>query len=164
MDESNNTGKLVGLGAIVLALALLGFITLNSKEAVPAVVPLEGEPVSTTPEPVPVEPVTPAPVTSSRKYKNGTYTAVGAYSSPGGGESVSVAITLADDVITAATVTPTPATPTSSQYQGKFVSGFQALVVGKKLDEVVLSKVSGSSLTPKGWNDAVAKIKTQAQG
>jgi hypothetical protein len=36
-------------------------------------------------------------------------------------------------------------------------------VVGKKLDDIKVSKVAGSSLTSGGFNQAVADIKTQAQ-
>ena len=35
-------------------------------------------------------------------------------------------------------------------------------MVGKKLDEIKVSKVAGSSLTSGGFNQAVEEIKTQA--
>lgn len=95
-------------------------------------------------------------------YKSGTYKATGEYLSPGGQESVDVEVTLDGDMITAATVTPHPATGTSTQYQGEFVAGFKALVVGKDIDEVKLSRVAGSSLTSGGFNQALDKIKTEA--
>ncbi len=37
------------------------------------------------------------------------------------------------------------------------------VVVGKKIDEVQLTKVAGSSLTPKGFMDALEKVKTEAK-
>jgi hypothetical protein len=74
-----------------------------------------------------------------------------------------VALILKNDVIVEATVVPLATRPVSVKMQGQFISGFKTLVIGKKLDEVVLDKVSGSSLTPKGWNDAVAKIQAQAK-
>jgi hypothetical protein len=40
---------------------------------------------------------------------------------------------------------------------------YKQYVVGKKIDEVQLTKVSGSSLTPQGFNDALAKIKAEAK-
>ena len=35
--------------------------------------------------------------------------------------------------------------------------------MGKKLDAISVSKVAGSSLTSGGFNEAVDKIKTEAQ-
>ncbi|MHD0330680.1 hypothetical protein ACY18M_17150, partial [Proteus mirabilis] len=51
----------------------------------------------------------------------------------------------------------------SREYQAKFASGFKTLVVGKKIDEVSLSRVAGSSLTSGGFNAALADIESQAK-
>ncbi len=116
----------------------------------------------------PIETTTPAPeipqeTPTSMLYKDGVYKSLGNYVSPGGAEQIDVTLTIKDDIITDATVISLATRPESKLNQGKFLSGYKLLVVGKKLDEVVLTKVSGSSLTPKGWNDAVAKIQTQAK-
>ena len=37
------------------------------------------------------------------------------------------------------------------------------MVVGKNIDEVAITKVAGSSLTPKGFTDALEKIKADAK-
>ncbi len=95
-------------------------------------------------------------------YANGTYTAEGAYTSPAGAESITVTLTLANDVVTAVSVTPHGVGP-SALWQGKFVSGIEAAVVGKSIESLSLTKVSGSSLTPGGFNAAVASIKSQAE-
>jgi uncharacterized protein with FMN-binding domain len=100
---------------------------------------------------------------ATASYKDGTYTATGNYTSPGGAESIEVTVTLADGVITDASVVSDAFRPESKMMQGQFISGFKAQVVGKKITDVKLTKVSGSSLTPKGWNDAIAKIQAQAQ-
>ncbi len=97
------------------------------------------------------------------KYKNGTYKETGSYTSPAGPEQIDVSLTLKDDVVSDATVEPKATAPASVKFQGQFVSGFKEFVVGKKLDEINLDKVSGSSLTPKGFNEALSKIKTDAQ-
>lgn len=97
------------------------------------------------------------------KYKDGTYTSEGKYLSPGGDESVDVTITIKDDVVTDAKVESNATRPMSVKFQGLFIEGYKTLVVGKKIDEVVLDKVSGSSLTPKGFNDAVEKIKAESR-
>ena len=105
---------------------------------------------------------TPETPSSTASYKDGTYTATGSYLSPGGQESVDVEVTLKGGVIESATVTPHPASTTSTQYQGEFVSNFKPLVVGKSIDDVKLSRVAGSSLTSGGFNEAIEKIKDDA--
>lgn len=52
---------------------------------------------------------------------------------------------------------------TSERYEQKFIGGYAALIVGKNIDTVQLSYVSGSSLTSGGFNDALAKIKVSAR-
>lgn len=95
-------------------------------------------------------------------YKDGTYSATGSYSSPGGNERVDVKVTIKNGEITDADVTARAASPTSSQYQDQFIAGYKQQVVGKNVDEVSLSTVSGSSLTPQGFNEALEVIKQQA--
>lgn len=96
-------------------------------------------------------------------FKDGVYTATGSYLSPGGEESVGVEITLKNDVITSATVSPHAASSTSTQYQGEFVANFKPLVIGKDISEVRLSRVAGSSLTSGGFNEALEQIKSEAK-
>lgn len=96
-------------------------------------------------------------------FKDGTYSATGHYSSPGGAETIEVSLTLKDGIITDANVVSDAFRPMSMRMQGMFVDSYKPLVVGKSLNEVNLSKVSGSSLTPRGFNDAVAQIKTEAK-
>lgn len=96
-------------------------------------------------------------------YKDGTYSTTGNYQSPAGKEEIGVSITLQNGIITDATFTPKATNEVSIKLQGMFASGYKQMVVGKTLDEVKLDKVSGSSLTPKGWNDAIEKIKLEAK-
>jgi len=99
---------------------------------------------------------------SSRRsnYADGTYTATGRYGSLP--SSIGVSVTLVDDVITAVTVTPRATDPTSLDYQTRFARAIPALVVGRNIDEVNLSKVAGSSGTPDGFNAAIERIKAEA--
>jgi cytoskeletal protein RodZ len=106
------------------------------------------------------EPTTAAAAAST--YADGTYTATGSYSSPGGTETISISLTLSDDVITAATAEGEATGGPSSQYQGEFEENFAALIVGKDIDDVSLDKVAGSSLTSGGFNAAVETIKSDA--
>ena len=100
---------------------------------------------------------------SSGPFKDGSYTADGEYTSPGGAQKIEVSLTLADDVVTAVTVTSDASNdPTGKQYQAQFIKGISAEVVGKKIDSLNVSKVSGSSLTSMGFNAAVKKIEADA--
>lgn len=113
-----------------------------------------------TPLPVPTPAPTPAPASA---YKDGIYSVTGNYRSPAGAEEIDVSITLTDDIVADASVAVKATNAVSIKLQEDFVSNFRPLVVGKKITEVGLSKISGSSLTPKGWNDAVEKVKVEAE-
>ncbi len=99
---------------------------------------------------------------STATYADGTYTATGNYTSPGGAESIVVTLTLENDIVVAAEVQKMATLPTSVLMQTDFANNFKQYVIGKNIADLELTKVSGSSLTPKGFNDAVAKIKFQA--
>jgi uncharacterized protein with FMN-binding domain len=101
-----------------------------------------------------------SPSSRRSKYADGTYNATGQYGSLP--SSIGVSVTLVDDVITAVTVTPHATDPTSLDYQTRFARAIPALVVGRNLDEVNLSKVAGSSGTPDGFNAAIQQIKAEA--
>lgn len=95
-------------------------------------------------------------------YADGEYTATGSYSTPGGSEDITVTVTLADDVITAVSADGSATSGNSASYQKQFLSGYETLVVGKDIDTVSLSRVSGSSLTSNGFNEALDMIKADA--
>lgn len=101
--------------------------------------------------------------TTTFSYTNGTYTAVGQYSAPDGQQAITVTLTVSSDVVTAATVVPAATGEDSAMWQAKFIRGVQAQVVGKKLASLHLTNVSGSSLTPIGFNSAVSDIQNQAK-
>ena len=96
-------------------------------------------------------------------YKDGTYSADGNYISPNGTETVGVELTLAGGAVSDVKITQHPSNPNTRKFQGEFAGGIQSQIVGKKLDEIKVSKVAGSSLTSGGFNQAVEKIKSQAQ-
>lgn len=101
---------------------------------------------------------------SSGTYKDGTYTAEGSYQTPETVEKITVEVTLADDTITAVDVTGDPQARESQQYQSQFIGGISDEVVGKKIDDIKVSRVAGSSLTSGGFNQAIEEIKTEAKG
>jgi hypothetical protein len=100
--------------------------------------------------------------TGGSTYTDGDYEATGNYISPNGKEEIDVSVTLADDVITAVTVTPEATNPTAIQYQTQFADGIAKVVVGKDIDEIDVSRVAGSSLTSGGFNEAIETIKGDA--
>ena len=100
---------------------------------------------------------------SGTGYKDGTYSADGNYVSPNGTETVGVQLTLAAGKVSDVQITQHPSNPNTRKFQGQFAGGIAAQVVGRNIDELNVSKVAGSSLTSGGFNQAVAKIKSEAQ-
>ena len=97
-------------------------------------------------------------------YKDGEYSATGKYSSPGGQESIDVSLTVASNTVTAISANAKAADHESKEYQNKFLSAYKNLVIGKKINNMQLDRVSGSSLTSQGFNSALEQIRTKAQG
>ncbi len=98
-------------------------------------------------------------------YKDGTFEATADYQSPNGTETIKVTLSLEGDKVTdveveGASVDPSPEV---IRYQGEFEDGIAAEVVGKKLDDLQVDRVGGSSLTSGGFNEAVEQIKVKAQ-
>lgn len=100
---------------------------------------------------------------SSSTYKDGTYTATGSYLSPGGTEQIGVTVTLKNNVVTDVSVTPKPVSEEGAQFQNIFSGNFKQYVIGKDIASIHLTTVSGSSLTPQGFNDALTKIEAEAK-
>jgi len=94
---------------------------------------------------------------------DGDYSANGPYFAPSGQESVDVTLTLASGVVTALAVHGNATDPEAKQYEAKFVSGVNALVVGKPIASLDVTNVAGSSLTSSGFDAAIADIIEQAQ-
>ncbi|MFJ9590605.1 hypothetical protein [Streptomyces acidicola] len=94
------------------------------------------------------------------RYRDGEYSENGQYGNLP--SSIGVSVTLADDRITAVHVTPHATNPTSRDLQERFAEAIPAVVVGKDIDEVHMTKVAGSSGTPVGFNAAIERIKAEA--
>jgi uncharacterized protein with FMN-binding domain len=95
-------------------------------------------------------------------YADGTYTAEGSYATPESVESISVTVTLENDVVTEVEVTGDPQKRESMQYQGQFIGGIADVVVGEDIDDISVSRVAGSSLTSAGFNQAIEAIRAEA--
>ncbi|MCX7996852.1 MAG: hypothetical protein N2691_03835 [Patescibacteria group bacterium] len=101
--------------------------------------------------------------TKEASYRDGNYEASGAYKSPAGAEEINVTLIVANDVVTAVTIVPKAEHPISQRWQKVTADGIAQQVVGKSLDEIAVDNVSGSSLTPIGFMEALDKIRAQAQ-
>lgn len=154
--KSSNTGKIIGIAVVaIVVLAIIGFVITAYKPKSSS----NAESAATSPSNNETNTVQ----TATATYKDGTYTADGNYTSPGGDEMINVKLTVKDNTVTDVTVTGNTRNATDTTYQNKFIGGVKQVVVGKKLSGLKLDRVSGSSLTPQGFNDAVSKIQTQAK-
>lgn len=163
----SQTGPIIAVVGIIVivVVAVLAFQNMNNTQTQNATTVTEEatqqQPAQTNEQMV-AEPTT-ATAEQAGAYKDGTYTAVGDYTSPGGAEQLGVTLTIANGVVTTSEVEVKATRPISKTRQTDFKDNYKAQVDGKNIDELVLTKVSGSSLSPKGFNDAVEQIKQQAQ-
>lgn len=126
--------------------------------------PVPAEQPAPAEQPVPTEEPAPAAEEPQSIYQDGVFNAQGNYFNPNGAASISVSLTLDNDVVTSLTVTPHATDETSVKFQNAVKDSASGLVVGKKLNEIgAFSKISTSSLTPNGFNQAIASIKASAK-
>lgn len=167
MPSKDTTNKIVAaVTFIVIVGGVASYSMVGQQVAVPTVTPTvlsttTSMPISTSS----ITATTPTPTSGSTvaTYKDGTYSADGSYVSPGGAELIGVNVTVAKGIITDVQVTPKATLPISQKFQKLFADNYKQYVVGKNINEVNVTKIAGSSLTPKGFVDALAKIKAQAQ-
>lgn len=120
-------------------------------------------PTTDTTNTPPADTTSTPPAETSTKYADGTYSANGTYQSPAGNESISVELTIEEDMVTAVNVEVAAVNETSVMMQELFIEGIEAEVLGKPLDEIELkTAVNGSSLSPAGFMNAVESIKESA--
>jgi uncharacterized protein with FMN-binding domain len=166
-NKPNISKILIPLAAIVIIIGIATFITRGGQKNNNSLIAENPGTENNIPAATGDEITTPENqneiIDNEADYKDGVYTATGNYISPGGDEELGVQITLVDNVITVADVELRAKRPNSVRYQGIFVSNYNPLVVGKRIDEVKLNTVSGSSLSPRGFNEALSEIKEQAK-
>lgn len=157
--EKKNSNKTLLLIPVVIAalivIAIAGVFALQPQQSTQ----MTSEAKTVTPTPTSMEEI----VVDEESYKDGTYEVVGNYVSPGGPREINVTITLEDGVVTGSTFEGLATDAPSKRFQGEFAEGYEEMVIGKNIDEISLTKVSGSSLTPKGFNDALEKVKAEAK-
>lgn len=167
-DSSKRIGIIVV--ALLPVLALGFFVFHKDTDDLPPVITQQATP---TPSMTTATITPPAPTMMGNKtnggstgmmsvYKNGTFTATGTYRSPEGTDALDVTVTIQNDIVTAVSLVEKPSNSTSKLWQDAFAAGYQPFVIGKSLADLKLTNVSGASLTPKGFNDAIKQIRTQA--
>lgn len=147
------------VGAIVLIVVAVGFTFIrNGSDTAPvATQPVETEVMQETSELVDN---VPAPVASD--YTDGSYTTSVTYFTPMQSEyHLDVTLTLASDVVVDASIVYSNGAEKDPNAQ-RFEAAYQAEVIGMDIDSLNLSRVGGASLTTGAFNDALAKIKVQA--
>ncbi len=155
--------KQIGIGLAVLAIVAIAvwqFGGTNTATPTPEQAQVTQAPMQGTSE---LSESTDSSSMDASAYKDGEYTATGTYTSPAQQEELEIAITLADGIVTDAEFTGKATHQVSQKLQGQFAEGFKEEVVGKSIDEINLTVVNGSSLTPKGFMDALEKVKKEAQ-
>lgn len=163
MSQSNQVGKLHPGIAALIVIVFIGIVTSvvivvqNNQNDTPNEATTSSQSSSDS-----SSQNTESASTDVSSYKDGTYSATGSYVSPGGRESIELTVTIKDGVITSTELVQNAEDRDAKQYQAAFAGGYKDLVVGKKVDEVKLSRVAGSSLTSNGFNDALNQIKEDA--
>lgn len=100
---------------------------------------------------------------STSGFKDGTFTKTAPYQTPGGTETVTVTVALRSGTITSVKVVGSEHTANAKHYVEAFAGGVGAQVVGKKIAGLQVGAIAGSSLTPNGFNTAVAQIEPAAK-
>lgn len=100
---------------------------------------------------------------NNTNYKDGSYSTKLSYSTPGGQELIQFTVELKDNNINSVTTSSQPKDGDSKNYQRRFQQGINGVVKGKKIDDVSISSVNGSSLTTKSFMDAIKNIKDQSK-
>lgn len=163
------------LSTSFLAMMLLVVISAcSAPEAVTPTTPPAPPAATTTTPPAPAP--TPTPVTTQATtgttsteatapvvIADGTYTTKGSYRSPAQTEDVEFTFTIKSGAVEGVELSKGSSIPMSKKYQGLFVEGIKKEIIGKKLSEIgTFDRINGSSLTPKGFNQALTSLKQKA--
>ena len=106
---------------------------------------------------------TPSGTRGTGSYPDGIYSTTGTYAPHGVVTELEVKVTLQNDTVVAVDSKLNSEDSFSRQMTDKFKSGYKALVVGRSIKGLELGAVSGSSLTPIGFNEALRNIEAYAE-
>jgi uncharacterized protein with FMN-binding domain len=172
-QQRNKRRELIAtLAVLIVVVAIVGTVTASNKKdntlatdtATNSSTTPSADTTNTTTDATPeASSTTTGSTTSDSGYIDGTYKATGSFSTPGGIDTITINVTLKSGTITATSATGTVSDRDGQEYQDEFISNYEQQVVGKNVDSVSLTRVSGASLTTQGFNDALSQIKQQAQ-
>ncbi len=97
------------------------------------------------------------------RYNDGSYTTEVVYSVPDGFNRLKLSVKLENGKIVDANVTQSDIDEESRKYDRRFQSAYKSFLLGQEIDSLKLDIVSGASLTSGAFNDALEKIRQQAQ-
>lgn len=168
--KPNNTNQKVAAGTIVLvviALLAVGVTVYNGEHqggtatrSIPTTTTATSTPQAATANNTPSNS---SAGSSQSNYKDGTYTASSDYYVPHGSETIQITLTIKNGVVSDSQIQNSEGDRESAQFQEDFALEYKSQVVGKNISGLQLSYVAGASDTTQGFNDAVAKIRSQAQ-
>ncbi|MCW1930366.1 MAG: hypothetical protein KIH62_003550 [Candidatus Kerfeldbacteria bacterium] len=92
---------------------------------------------------------------------NGTFSATVSYQAPNESNTITVSVTIANDIVQSTTLSSQPGGAQSAQYQAAFKAAYTSKVVGQNINTLNLSRVGGATLTTQAFNNAIAQIKNQ---
>jgi len=162
----NTTIKITSAIVVILAVVLLTIASNATRTQQKSQSIIASTPTTTTstPSSTPTSATTSTTTaTTSSGYKDGSYTATSDYYVPHGSEEIQVNVTLKNGIITGSNVENSEYDGESAQYQEGFASEYKSFVIGKKISGLELSYISGASDTTQGFNDALSKIRTEAE-
>jgi hypothetical protein len=170
MERSSKKDLIVTLSVLLAIVFIVTGVIITKKQPSAvgpstATIPADSAPTTTTEvasSPKPVD-TTASPSQTTSAFKDGAYTASGRYATPENTETITINVTLKDGVITDTSATASTRSRDSKEYVSMFIENYKNQVVGKKISELKLGRVSGSSLTPQGFNVALDSIITQAK-
>ncbi len=163
-----NIQVLVTLGIVSASVFVVIMIVLTQHNTpVPVATNQAGTPtvtrtplITTTPSISAINSPTP---TEHSTFKNGTYNSTVTYEFPHGGHSiVKVTAIIQNDIVTSVSDEYTPGDDESAQYMNWFDQAYKEGVVGKKINDIALSRVGGASLTTVAFMEALTNIASEA--
>lgn len=116
------------------------------------------EPASPTASP---DPSTATPAVPIAEYTDGTYEATGWYGSLPSHQDVT--LTIAEDVVTAVSLTTPAEDPTSLGHQQRFAEALGEEIIGVDIDTITIDRLAGASGCSEGFMSALAEIKSAAR-
>lgn len=158
-EQPSNKTKIIASLLVIAAIAVIYFVNtaLADKNTSARTNDIMAQPQSST-----HMMADSSPHMAQTSYKDGSYSASGSYRTPQTTETIYVTVTVKNGDVIDSAIQQTPQESASAEYQAEFKNNYRPFVVGKKLSDIRLSHVSGSSLTSGGFNAALDEIKSQA--